>query len=151
MRSIILSFALLLGALLLAGQAFAHCQIPCGIYGDQMRTDMIAEHIDTVEKSMNLIMELENKDGPHNANQLTRWIMNKEDHAQKLQMIVYEYFLAQRIKAEMDKYTEHLKVLHAMIVEAMKCKQTVDLSHVEKLRELLKEFETLYFGHTHRE
>ncbi len=37
-------------------QAFAHCEIPCGIYDDEMRIKIINEHIVTVEKSMNQIV-----------------------------------------------------------------------------------------------
>ena len=40
---------------ILASIAYSHCQIPCGIYNDQMRFDTIAEHITTIEKSMKLI------------------------------------------------------------------------------------------------
>jgi len=39
--------------------------------------------------------------------------------------------------------------LHKMMLAAMKCKQTTDVANVENLRKLLKEFETLYFGHAH--
>jgi nickel superoxide dismutase len=35
-----------------------------------------------------------------------------------------------------------------MLVYAMKCKQTTDLSHIETLRTLLKELQALYF-HQH--
>ena len=60
----------------------AHCEIPCGIYDDEMRVTMIAEHISTIEKAMKQLTELE--DQKHtNYNQLTRWIMNKEHHADK--------------------------------------------------------------------
>ena len=36
----------------------AHCEIPCGIYGDSVRIALIYEHIETVEKSMNMINEI---------------------------------------------------------------------------------------------
>ena len=36
-----------------------------------------------------------------------------------------------------------------MLIAAMKCKQTTDLSHVNALRASLKEFEMLYFGGSH--
>ncbi|MDY6953871.1 MAG: superoxide dismutase [Ni], partial [Thermodesulfobacteriota bacterium] len=42
-------------ALFVVSYASAHCEIPCGIYDDQMRIDMIAEHITTIEKSMKQI------------------------------------------------------------------------------------------------
>jgi len=35
---------------------FSHCEIPCGIYDDPMRLDMMAEHIGTIEKSMKQIL-----------------------------------------------------------------------------------------------
>jgi nickel superoxide dismutase len=125
----------------------AHCQIPCGIYDDQLRTNLIAEHATTVEKSMKQIIEL-GKANPVNYNQLVRWVSNKESHATKIQDIVSEYFMAQRLKPDQKQYAEKLTILHKMLLAAMKCKQTTDVSHVNDLRTLLKDFEVLYFGHS---
>ncbi|UCE82483.1 MAG: superoxide dismutase [Deltaproteobacteria bacterium] len=132
-----------------AGKASAHCEIPCGIYDDQLRTDLIAEHATTIEKSMKKIVEL-GKQNPVNYNQLVRWVSNKEKHANEVQHIVTQYFMTQRIKPDAKKYSEKLTVLHQMLIAAMKCKQTADLSNVNTLRSLLKEFEILYFDHTHK-
>ena len=136
----------------LAGSALAHCQIPCGIYDDEMRVRLIEEHITTIEKSMQEIVALSGKT-PTNSNQLVRWVMNKEDHANQLQGIVTEYFMAQRIKApaategeEHQAYVTRLSLLHGMLVTAMKAKQTTDLAHVEQLRELVGKFRVAYFG-----
>ena len=126
--------------------ASAHCEIPCGIYDDQLRTKLIAEDITTIEKSIKEIEALR-KAEPINYNQLIRWVSNKEDHANKIQHIVWQYFMTQRIKPGQKKYAETLSVLHQMLIAAMKCKQTTDLSHVESLRSLLKKFEGLYFEH----
>jgi len=30
--------------------AYSHCQVPCGIYGDDTRFTLIGEHITTIEK-----------------------------------------------------------------------------------------------------
>ena len=125
----------------------AHCQIPCGIYDDQLRAKLIAEHATTVEKSMNQIIEL-GKANPVNYNQIVRWVSNKESHATQIQGIVSEYFMAQRLKPDQKKYAEKLTILHKMLLAAMKCKQTTDVSHVNDLRALLKDFEILYFGHS---
>ena len=126
--------------------AGARCQIPCGIYDDQLRASLIAEHATTIEKSMQQIIALGKAD-PVNYNQLVRWVSNKELHATKIQEIVSEYFLTQRIKPGQKKYNEKLAVLHKMLVAAMKCKQTTDVANVKDLRAQLKEFEVLYFGH----
>ena len=132
-----------------AAKVGAHCEIPCGIYDDQLRVDLIAEHSTTIEKSMKKIVEL-SKQNPVNYNQLVRWVSNKEKHANEIQHIVTQYFMTQRIKPDAKKYSEKLAVLHKMLIYAMKCKQTTDVDNVSTLRSLLKEFETLYFGHSHK-
>lgn len=141
-------FGLLVGTatfLCLNTSAFSHCEIPCGIYDDPMRVKLLAEHIGTIEKSMVKIKEIERaKD--HNANQLVRWVTNKEDHANELQEIVTQYFMTQRIKPDMKNYDKQLALLHQMLLAAMKSKQTTDVKHVEQLKKLLGEFETLYFA-----
>ena len=122
----------------------AHCEIPCGIYDDATRMNLIFEHITTIEKSMNMINELE-KSGD-NANQLIRWVTNKEKHAEYIQDIVSQYFLTQRIKFDTEKYESKLKVLHQLLIYSMKCKQTTDLGNVEKLKAAAQEFHNLYFN-----
>lgn len=131
---------------------FSHCEVPCGIYDDEMRFDMIAEHITTIEKSMNMITTLAQEQNK-NYNQLIRWVTNKEHHANEIQDIVYQYFMTQRVKpvdkANRDAYTKYIKqltLLHEMLVYAMKAKQTTDITHVEKLKSLLEEFREVYFG-----
>lgn len=128
-----------------ANNVFAHCEIPCGIYDDEMRIQMILEHILTIEKSMNQIKELDKKEH-HDSNQLIRWVMNKDLHAGKLQEIVSQYFMTQRIKTDDKDYEKKIRLLHQMLIESMKCKQTTDLKHVNQLRQLTKEFKALYFN-----
>lgn len=122
----------------------AHCEIPCGIYDDALRMNLILEHITTIEKSMKQITELEKGD---NANQLVRWITNKDKHAEMLQEIVWQYFMTQRIKLDAPDYDKKLASLHKMLVFSMKCKQTTDLANVEKLRGATEDFHKLYFEH----
>lgn len=131
---------------LLAASASAHCQIPCGIYDDAARISAMKEHVTTIEKSMKEITALK-PDSAQSINQLTRWVNNKELHADQLTEIVTYYFMAQRIKPDAEQYGAKLKTLHAIMIECMKAKQTVDLGHVEKLRSLISEFEHLYVGH----
>jgi nickel superoxide dismutase len=145
---VVLLFAMIVGV----NSAFGHCEIPCGIYNDEMRFDIITEHITTVEKSMNMISELL-KDEQVNHNQLVRWINNKESHADEIQHIVCQYFMTQRIKpvekeddVKYIAYVKQITLLHQMLILAMKMKQTTDLGHAEKLRRLLQEFRAVYFG-----
>lgn len=131
----------------------AHCEIPCGIYGDEMRVQMLAEHITTVEKSMKQINELSAAENP-NYNQLVRWVNNKEMHADEIQEIVTQYFMTQRIKPAdpSDKeaqaaYVKKLTLLHKMLIQAMKAKQTTDQGVMVELRKLLDSFSEEYLGH----
>ena len=146
------NFMLLVFSLVLfQSMAFSHCEIPCGIYNDEMRIQMIAEHITTIEKAMKQVQEL-SKENPKNFNQIVRWIVNKEKHAEEIQHIVSQYFLTQRIKVpdENDEsaqasYTKKISLCHSLLVYAMKTKQTTDLIHTEKLKSLLHDFEHAYF------
>lgn len=133
---------------------FAHCEIPCGIYGDRMRFAEMREHIRTIEKSTKEIISLSKKEStPLRNNQLVRWVVNKDEHVKKLYYIVQEYFLHQRIKPvkmsdakAYKEYTHKLVLLHQITYYGMKAKQTTDLKHVKKLRELVDDFEKAYFG-----
>ena len=152
---------LLAGGLLVGGVSsvvLSHCEIPCGIYGDPMRLDMMAEHITTIEKSMRQIADL-SAAGDKNYNQLVRWVVNKEQHADDFSDIITQYFMKQRIKPAprsdakaYEDYVHKLTLLHEMMVTSMKCKQTADLENVTKLRSLLAEFRAAYLGeedHSH--
>ncbi len=133
-----------------AAPLWAHCEIPCGIYGDEARFAALAEDLTTIEKSMQQIAELAGQSDAQSANQLARWVAAKEEHANRIQHVVSQYFMTQRLKEveEGDEaraaYTEKLVLLHQMLRGAMKCKQTVDVEEVEKMRTLLHEFKHAY-------
>ncbi len=152
--SVVTILTLVLG-LGLAGQARAHCEIPCGIYGDPLRFKQLAEDITTVEKSMKEIQAISAKKDKtaQDYNQLARWVDNKEVHASKIQDVVSQYFLHQRIKPApkakkkaYQKYISQLTAAHALLIGAMHAKQTVDLKVIEQLRADLATFEQAYTG-----
>ncbi len=122
-------------------QLSAHCQVPCGIFdNDNVISSLHTDYV-TIEKASKQIEEL-SKDPAANANQLTRWVMTKESHCQDVQEKMLNYFLAQRVKAPEDEagkdaYVKQLTLCHAIIVTAMKCKQSTDVANIEKLHDLL--------------
>lgn len=145
-------FLPLMLALVLAAstRAQAHCEIPCGIYGDDLRFSTLQEDITTIEKSMKKIVEL-SVDPTANANQITRWVLNKETHADHIREVVTQYFMTQRIKlpdesdaAAVASYQERLGLLHKMLVYAMKSKQTTDTQWTQKLHDTVHAFEEAY-------
>ena len=139
-------------AIVFGSLAYSHCQVPCGIYGDDTRFELIGEHITTIEKSMRQIGESMDQDPP-NVNQIVRWVANKEKHADEISHLVTYYFMAQRVKIPPagdakanSAYVKKLTLLHQMLVYSMKAKQTTDLSNVDKLRHLLEDFHQAYSG-----
>ena len=152
MRKAAFTLALAVLVLGVGRQAQAHCQIPCGIYDDMLRIDMLAEDITTVERSIKGITELAGKTSALDINQIVRWVENKDHHADLIAEVVSEYFLRQRVKAPQGddpaaarKYTDQLIALHGLLVTSMKAKQSVDPDTVRAMRELLERFKTLYF------
>ncbi|MBT8036448.1 MAG: superoxide dismutase, Ni [Verrucomicrobiae bacterium] len=126
----------------------AHCQVPCGIYSDDTVLKDLHTHQATISKAMEQIAKLSKKPG-ENANQLTRWVVNKEEHATKIQQTMTQYFLAQRVKlTEADSnnkaYIKKISLIHQIIVHAMKCKQSTDLDAAAKLHQSIALFTKAY-------
>ena len=152
MKKSLLILSLTTFSILLTNTASAHCEVPCGIYNDELRIELIKEHIQTIEKAMNQINEIQSSDSI-NYNQLVRWINTKEIHAELIQEIADQYFLTQRVKfaepSDKEKYAGYinqLTYLHQLIVYSMKAKQSTDLVQINNLSNAIEKFEIAYFG-----
>jgi nickel superoxide dismutase len=131
-------------ALLSTNWLSAHCQVPCGVYGDSARFTQMMEDQTTIAKAIAQINDLSGKKDGKSANQLVRWVSTKEDHANKIQKIIAEYFLTQRIKSSSEKYENLLKGAHSVMVAAMKCKQGTDPKSADALKSSIEKFQTVY-------
>jgi nickel superoxide dismutase len=146
MKKFVLLFSILI---LLSKISYAHCEIPCGIYDDQLRFKELYENTATIEKSIKAINEI-SKEKSTDYNQLVRWINIKELHAEKNQEIVSKYFLHQRIKItsknsnEYKDYLHSLELLHSISVYSMKTKQSTDLKNIELLKGAIHDFQHHY-------
>ncbi|MEM9399218.1 MAG: superoxide dismutase, Ni [Verrucomicrobiota bacterium] len=125
-------------------QLQAHCQVPCGIYDDFARVQAMLEDADTVIKAAKLINELAGKTDAQSMNQINRWVMNKESHAQKIISTMGDYFLTQRVKPDAKDYQERLKNHHAVILAAMKAKQNADAKYGDELKNAIAVLEQYY-------
>jgi nickel superoxide dismutase len=104
-----------------------------------MREDVV-----TITKAMRQIRALAARRDAQSANQLVRWVVTKEQHAEKIIRVISDYFMAQKIKpakaGDRKAHAAYLKQLsrhHAVMVAAMKCKQTTDLKAVKALSKRL--------------
>ena len=138
-------------SILLPKNLQAHCQIPCGIYDDYARIQIMLENAATVKKATKMLSELVGKEDTQSINQSVRWVSNKESHAQSIIATISDYFLTQRVKPSQDDYTKRLAKHHAVIIAAMKAKQNADGTYADAL---IKSIEVLAFyypepDHTH--
>ena len=141
-------------ALLSGGRpASAHCEIPCGIFDDGARFQSLLEIQTTVAKAMDQVSTLggAEKVSPQDWNQLARWVAVKEEHATKAMDLVAQYFMAQRIKpgaagdeAAGKRYVDLLTKAHAVMIAAMKCKQSVDAATANAFKDAITAFRTSY-------
>ncbi|HYW81277.1 MAG TPA: superoxide dismutase [Ni] [Thermoguttaceae bacterium] len=134
-----------------ARMARAHCEVPCGIYDDELRFEQMLEDQTTIAKAIAQINDLAAKVDALSQNQLVRWVDTKEEHATKIQHIVAQYFLTQRIKpgndAESHKaYVANLIAAHRVLQTAMKCKQTVDAENAAVLKKAVLDLYRVYEG-----
>ena len=142
-----LSLAIPLAALLLApASAAAHCQVPCGIYDDHSRVHRMKEDLATISKAIKMIGDLSGKADAQSKNQLVRWVVTKEQHAEMIIRVISDYFMAQKIKPAAGKkahkaYLAQLARHHQVMVAAMVCKQSVDPKAVEALAAAIKGIE----------
>ncbi len=149
-KTLLIAFIAVTSAGFIASPAVqAHCEIPCGIYDDHARVQSMLEDADTIIKSAKLIGELAGKSDAQSQNQLVRWVMNKEKHAQSIIDTISNYFLTQRVKSDQSDYAERLKKHHTVIVAAMKAKQNADGEFAKNLKASIEALATYYPEHKH--
>ncbi|MGB0370384.1 MAG: superoxide dismutase [Ni] [Opitutales bacterium] len=129
----------------------AHCQVPCGIYGDELKFGELEQHVETIAKASTQLQSYGAKSAltAQDLQQVARWTSNKESHAAKIIDEAANYFLAQRIKPDAEHYAEKLELLHHIIVFSMKSKQQADPAVAKTLGEKIAAFKRLYLDHDH--
>ena len=128
-----------------------HCEVPCGIYADQMRFEQMLEDTKTIAKAITNINEFAKAAGGgdltgKSVNQFSRWVATKESHATNTQHIVAQYFLTQRIKSDHKDYTGQLATAHRVLVAAMKCKQDSNPETAVALEKAIHDLYRAYEG-----
>jgi len=147
-RNILSLLTAVVGLVIFSSSVSAHCQVPCGIYADDVVFGELMTDVQTIEKAMKQIKELTGGDAKA-SHQMVRWVNNKESHAQNIQDTMSAYFLAQRIKLDLadsdpKRYKKLVGLTHKVTVLAMKCKQGTDLENATKLHKALHDFQAAY-------
>ena len=146
MKRTILMMAVLGLVAVQADRIWAHCEVPCGIYADQRRFEQMLEDQTTIAKAATSIQDLAGDHDPQSLNQLVRWINTKEQHATTVQHTIAQYFMTQRIQPGAEGSAKKLAAAHAVMVAAMKSKQSADPAVANDLRAKILDFYRAYEG-----
>ena len=145
MRHVILIGCLIAGSaaaapFMLHTAVTGHCEVPCGIYDDPARIARMKEDAESIRKAMSEMATQHAQGTLLGFNQATRWVIEKDRAADDIQEIAAVYFLTQRVKAvepaeseEYGTYLAQLRGFHAVMVAAMKCKQSTHPDEADAL------------------
>jgi hypothetical protein len=119
---------------------------------DRKAIAQIAEHIDAIEETIKQIERL-SRGEVKSVNAIVRWHQIKEQHCDQLRKIVSYHFLSQRVRlakpaqsGARERYIKQVFLLQEILAANMRAKQKTDLSSVQELRSLLKQFQAAYFA-----
>lgn len=132
--------------------AHSHCQVPCGIFDDPAVVREIHQCVRTIREAMvrtqALTSQVTGRDEPAALNQAVRWITVKEEHASRIIRLVTEYCLCQRVKPSLfateGEYRRALATHHAVLLAAVKAKQSVSEADCDALMEAAEEMARMY-------
>lgn len=123
-----------------AQTAFAHCDIPCGIY-DPHQAQIGALTVIRMDK---LIAEQQNADHDHN-HDISRMIAVKEEHAEltkrEIRVIWGDFFKPEHI----SKYPDIHELVYSIMQAASKAKQDHNVEDGEKLLDLVNKFAEIFW------
>jgi len=121
----------------------SHCQLPCGIYHDEMVFDQIDQYVETMVKAISVLNE-DNYKTVQDHNVSTRWIMLKESGSNEVADIITTYFLQQKIKPDEADTTKKVLSAHKMLFSLVKIKQMVDLKFLNDFYEEWEKFKLMF-------
>lgn len=120
--------------------AYAHCDIPCGIY----ETDTMMHSAETCRRMIQKIEGLGELDSIEKYNGFVRSVVNKEKHAQKVKREIYilwsDYFKPEHFEAHPDLHEQ----LQSVAKQASVVKQTVSLEEADKLVSMVHDVAHLF-------
>lgn len=124
----------------------AHCQMPCGIYHDDMVYDQIDQFVETVYKGITVMNESKFST-VKDKNEFVRWVGEKEKSCCEAANLITVYFLQQKIKPGEDDTVKRLVSAHNLLFLLVAIKQNPDLEYVKQFNAEWEKFKLMF----HRE
>ena len=121
--------------------AYAHCDIPCGIY-DPHHAQVAAF---TVLRMVNLVNQLD-KNAPDYAHKFARYTASKEEHAElckhEVRVIWGDFF---KPAVHGDNFSKANDLSHKIMLAGSKARQEVNEQAAKDLINLVNEFATVFW------
>lgn len=132
--------------LIIQSGLIAHCQLPCGIYHDDMVYDQIDQYVETMFKGIT-VMNDSKFDTAIERNEFVRWVMEKDHESNEAAHLILTYFLQQKIKPGETDTPKRLESAHRLLFLLVQIKQQ---TNIELVKQFAKEWDAfkLFF---HRE
>jgi nickel superoxide dismutase len=122
---------------------FSHCQMPCGIYHDDMVYDQIDQYVETMAKGISVLTE-DKFETTQQQNTFIRWVMLKEKASDEIAELITKFFLQQKIKPGEDETAKRVISAHKMLFYLVGVKQTVDLKVLNDFYEEWERFKLMF-------
>ncbi|MBA3815692.1 MAG: hypothetical protein H0X29_04070 [Parachlamydiaceae bacterium] len=126
-----------------SGSLSAHCQMPCGIYHDDMVFDQIDQYIETMYKCVSILKENKSSSA-RDKNEFIRWILQKENASNDVSSTLTTFFLQQKIKPGEDDTNKRIISAHKLLFLLVAIKQNVDVKFVEEFADEWEKFKLMF-------
>lgn len=121
----------------------SHCQMPCGIYHDDMVYDQIDQYVETMFKGITMLTDTKFST-TREKNEFVRWVINKETGSDDVAHIITQYFLQQKIKPGEDDTVKRLTSAHRLLFLLVQIKQNTDRKIVEDFADEWEKFKLMF-------
>jgi nickel superoxide dismutase len=126
-------------------EAKAHCDIPCGIYDPHMAQIGAL----TVIRMIDLMTEMKQSHGPDTpdyVNNMPRYVLVKEEHAEIVKREVRVIFGDYVKQEQLDKFPELPALVHKIYQLGSKARQTADRQVAMDLLDAVNRFAEIYWA-----
>jgi len=121
----------------------AHCQMPCGIYNDDMIYDYIDQYIKTMYKGVS-VMNNSKFSNPQERNEFIRWVIEKEKKSDEIAAMITQYFLQQKIKGGEPDTAKRLASAHNLLCTLVTIKQHSSTEFIEEFSKEWDKFKLMF-------
>lgn len=137
-------FLITIASLCLAkAQLYGHCQMPCGIYHDEMVYDQIDQYAETMYKAISEI-NASKFETPKERNQFVRWVYQKETQSNEIANLITTYFIQQKIKPDEEDTTTKTLLAQKLLFLLVQIKQNTEVKLVHEFMEEWEKFKHLF-------